>query len=104
MAALSTICKMQTSSPSLGVIAREIALDIADAIYEPQIATHVPGIANVVADILSRRYDPAKIYTVPPLLSKAIEVHPESRDGKWWRTLTVPGAPKGGKSAGQRNV
>ena len=104
MAALSTICKMQTSSHSLGIVARELALDVADAIYEPQVASHVPGIANVVADRLARRYDPAKTYSVPPPLAHALEVHPPPRDGKWWSTLTPPGAPKGVKSAGQRNA
>ena len=95
MAALSTICKMQTSSHALGIIAREIALDTADEIYEPQIASHVPGIANVVADTLSRRFDPAKVYSVPPPLAHAVEVQPEARTGGWWRTLVGPGKPKG---------
>ena len=36
---------------TLGIVARELALDIADAIYEPQMASHVPGVANVGADL-----------------------------------------------------
>ena len=95
MAALSTICRMQTSSHALGIIAREIALDTADAIYEPQIASHIPGIANVVADTLSRRFDPAKTYSVPPPLVHAKEIQVGPRSGGWWRTLSGPGAPSG---------
>ena len=36
MAAMALITKMQTYSQSLGVVAREMALDISDAVYEPQ--------------------------------------------------------------------
>ena len=39
-------------------IARELALDYAEASFEPSAATHVPGVANSIADVLSRRFDP----------------------------------------------
>ena len=43
------VTKMKTHSQSLGVVAREMALDISDAVYEPQVASHVPGVANIAA-------------------------------------------------------
>ena len=88
IAALTVVCKMQTSSPSLGVIAREMALDVADAVYEPTLATHIPGVANITADALSRRYvKGAPAFEIPPALAHSTEVTPEDRDERWWRTL-----------------
>ena len=52
------LAKMQPHSPTLGVIAREMALDVAGLSYAPDIVRHIPGIANVSADALSRRYEP----------------------------------------------
>ena len=54
MSALYTVTKMQPSGPSLMVVAREFALDMADAVYDPQLVSHVPGVANLAADALSR--------------------------------------------------
>ena len=77
---------MQPHSPSLGVVAREMALDIAEAVYDPQVATHVPGVANTAADELSRRLEPNHAFKLPPILHDASEVHPPERTDKWWRT------------------
>ena len=90
MAALQMICKMQSRSPSLGIISREVALDVADAIYEPQLVSHIPGVANVCADALSRRYMPNRVFVVPTILQHATEVQPEPRHDRWWRTLCGP--------------
>ena len=89
MAARAMACKMQPHSASLGVVAREMALDIADAIYDPQLATHVPGVANVAADTLSRRFMPVYAFIRPNILVRATEVHPPARTTDWWRS-TVP--------------
>ena len=89
MGALSMMCRMQPHSASLGVVAREVALDIADAIYEPQLASHVPGVANVAADALSRKYQPDFQYALPAILQASAEVHPPERTPSWWRS-TVP--------------
>ena len=86
MAALAMVCKMQPHSPALNVIARELALDIADALYEPQICEHVPGVANIAADALSRKWEPTHRYRLPPVLKHATEVHPPQRPPSWWRS------------------
>ena len=54
----------------MGLIAREAALDVADGLYEPLVVEHIPGVANVLADVLSRRRDPkyAVSWSVPPSL------------------------------------
>ena len=85
MAALAMVCKMQPHSPALNTVARELALDVADSIYEPQVAEHVPGVANIAADALSRKWDPSHRYHLPPVLKHACEVHPPSRPPQWWR-------------------
>ena len=54
LSSLQMVANMQPHSASLGVVAREMALDIADAVYSPDLAAHLPGVANVTADALSR--------------------------------------------------
>ena len=58
IATLSLVARMQPHSPTLGVIAREMALDIAGLSYAPDTVRHIPGIANVSADALSHRFEP----------------------------------------------
>ena len=88
MAALAMITKMQTHSQSLGVVAREMALDISNAVYEPETASHVPGVAKVAADKLSRKFEPTTVpFSLPPVLSACTEVHPPDRPREWWRSL-----------------
>jgi hypothetical protein len=75
-------------APSLGLIARELALDVADAIYRPQVFVHIPGIANVLADALSREYGPRRKGTeVPAALSKAVRRFVPVRTDQFYRTL-----------------
>ena len=87
MAALSMVCRMQPHSPSLGVVARELALDISDSVYQPQLASHIPGVANVTADALSRKFEPNRTFVLPSILAYSTEAHPQRRDSSWWRTV-----------------
>jgi hypothetical protein len=41
-------------------IARELALELGDGAYAPEVTEHIPGLINIEADALSRRYDPSK--------------------------------------------
>ena len=93
------VCKMQPGSESLGIIARELALDIADSVYSPQLVTHVPGVANLAADALSRMYQPDKRYKLPPILKDAVRIDPEPRTAAWWRAA-VPRLRHGGSTSG----
>ena len=102
MSALSMITKLQTHSPVLGVVARELALDVSDAAYEPQTAAHVPGVANVAADTLSRKYEPGVAFTLPAVLAGCTEVHPPARNGDWWRSLAPRHSHKAVKVRRQR--
>ena len=66
MAALSMVVRMQPHSETLGLIAREMALDISASCYSHDEAIHIPGIANKAADCLSRTKDPTNPSTLPP--------------------------------------
>ena len=87
MASLSLVTKLQPKGQTLGIIAREMAIDIANAIYEPSVVAHLPGVVNQTADQLSRRFQPGVVYIVPPVCKNAQEVHPPARDKAWWVTL-----------------
>ena len=87
IAALTLCAKLKSKSRTLGIIGREMALDIADAIYEPDIVQHIPGLTNLLADCLSRRFDSNASFTLPTALKCAKEVHPERRAQGWWRSL-----------------
>ena len=89
---LSLVLHMRpaTGSRTLGIIARELALDVASCIYSPDVAEHIPGIANVLPDALSRRFEPKKTWSPPPELAQAVEHVPPLRDRSYYRTLSLP--------------
>ena len=80
------LAKMQPKSKSLGVVARELALDLADATYALDFAQHVAGITNGIADSLSRKHQPGKHYTVPEFLFDACEIVAQPGGLNRWRT------------------
>ena len=86
VSALILVVKMKTSGVGTSILAREMALDIADALYEPSVCEHIPGIANVIADHLSRISEQAGA-PLPAQLCHARRRCFEPRDVKWWRTL-----------------
>ena len=86
VSALILVVKMKTSGIGTSILARDMALDIADALYEPSVCEHIPGIANVIADHLSRMSEQAGA-PLPALLCLARRRDFERRYAKWWRTL-----------------
>ena len=78
-----------SSSPGLGLLAREMALDMAEGCYEPEVhAQHVAGRSNVIADALSRDFD--KELVLPPALQKTARTIVSQRGRSWYRTLASP--------------
>ena len=88
MAALSLLCRMQPKSPSLNLVARELALAISLGSYLPDIVQHIPGVSNTIADALSRRFEVAN-FVLPSQLEYSYEHVPEVRDEAWWLTRRV---------------
>ena len=74
----------------LTLLAKEMALDIADTVYVPGVAEHVPGVANVGPDVLSRRFaprTPGTAWELPARLAGTDGCTAPLRDESYYRTL-----------------
>ena len=85
VSALVMLIKMKADGIGTGLISRELALDIGEAVYEPNVGTHIPGITNILADHLSRRTDDAT--ALPAAFDGAVRREFPTRDRSWWRSL-----------------
>ena len=65
VAAMTMVASMHTRSPQVAVVAREIVLTLSESCVRPQVVKHTPGVANKLADILSRRFQPGVHFVVP---------------------------------------
>ena len=93
VASLVMFSTLKTHSKQLSLIAREFALDLGTAAFRPEVVQHVPGISNVVADQLSRRFEPGRKFELHPSLLKARAIIPPPRSKTWWKTLAGPPMP-----------
>ena len=89
VAALSMVARMQSASPELGFVARELALTLSQGCVRPAVVEHTPGIANRLADSLSRRFQPGATWRLPPALRDVAE-RTIPRQGGYYCTLTAP--------------
>ena len=88
VAALQLILQLKAAGSGTSLIARELALDVALSTYTPAVAEHIPGLANVTADKLSRGISDSD--ALPPCLRLAKQIFPPSRTDSFYKTL-VPG-------------
>ena len=70
-------------------MAKEMALLYSHAAHEPRIFEHVPGVANVLADGLSRLFEPGADTTLPPQLSDAIRRTVPVRKQSFYQSLAT---------------
>ena len=91
VSALVIAMKLKTRGRAPGIIAKELALDIAQAQYQPHIAEHVPGEHNIVPDVLSRKYMPHAKFVVPEILRNVEELLLPPRGKQYY--LTTKGPP-----------
>ena len=100
VAGLTVVLKFRSTGEAPSLVARELAIDMARSTYTPQIVEHVPGVANVIADLLSRYDVPNKSYDVPNywdglkamprcLWGATMRVVPP-RPRNWWVSLDPP--------------
>ena len=87
MSALSMGSRMKLKASPL--IAREMALLYSHAAHEPRIFEHLPGVANVLADGLSRVFEPGADKRLPPQLSGAIQRSVPKRGRRWYQSLAT---------------
>ena len=85
--ALYMLARMQTHSPHVAVIARELALTLSDACVRPDVVAHIPGVANGLADRLSRRFQPGVRFSLPHALVCVPETIIPPRTPAYYRTV-----------------
>jgi hypothetical protein len=90
VSALVLTLKLKTRGKGPGVIAKEIALDMASAQYQPHVAEHIPGVHNIVPDALSRKFQPHQKYIVPDILSEVEEMLLPPRGWHYYKSIRGP--------------
>ena len=89
-AAVGPWSKERSSIPAINLIVRELALDRAEGLYEFDYVEHLAGIANILADALSRLAEPSSDSVVPHALAWAARDIPPARTPLWWRVSSGP--------------
>ena len=79
MSALALAARLKIASSS-NLIGREVALLYTHATFEPRLIEHIPGIANVLADDLSRIHEPHANKAVPEALKHLVATRVPPRD------------------------
>ena len=90
MTALAAVGYFKARSPEVAVVARELALVMADGEYAPDFFSHLPGVANYASDMLSRQYQPGFAFKLPGCLAHATSVTPGKRSAEWFLSLRPP--------------
>ena len=75
-----------TASP---VISKEVALMYGEGSFEPRVFQHLPGIANVVADGLSRMAEPGNSAALPDEVIGITPAVVPVRTKSFYRTLST---------------
>jgi hypothetical protein len=87
MGMLHMLTSLKARGKGANLIAREIALDLSDASFQPNMVEHVPGIMNVAADELSRKFEPGRPFSLPAVLAAAKHTAVPLRTTSYYRTL-----------------
>ena len=90
VSALTALLRFKNAGEGSSFIARELAIDIAESVYRPSIISHVPGVSNIIADELSRWYEPRRFPKLPLYLRGASLRMLPTRDASFYRTLLPP--------------
>ena len=80
----------QMRSKASSIISREVALTYAECAFEPRVFEHIPGIANGIADTLSRLHEPGADKTLPEELLNITPSVVPLRTKDWYGVLATP--------------
>ena len=86
---LSMVSKMRSAGKGSNMIAREIALDLANGVFRPQMCEHTPGICNVLPDALSRKYQPGSNFALPAPLQGVKEICLPARSASYFKAFVA---------------
>ena len=90
-AALGAMGKERSKSEAVNLVARELALDLAELNYSVSIEyRHLRGKVNLWADSLSRLSQPDSSHKVPEELRWLPRRTLSRRVGAWWQTVQDP--------------
>ena len=92
VSALTLVAKMRSKTPQSSTIARELALSMAIHGIRPRIVAHTPGVANVLADALSRRFQPGACWKLPAALGEVPETIVDPMRNDYYLTVGQPTA------------
>ena len=101
-AAMGAACRLRSPDPRMNTVIREMALDLAEGLYELDFFEHVAGVLNELPDVLSRWAQPGVGETVPRALAQAARKTPERRVDSWWAAAQDPRLPDGGPQIKKR--
>ena len=90
VAALTMAMHLKASGRGPSIIARELAFVLGNAEFRPDVVAHVPGVANVLPDLLSRLSEPGKKLDVPSSLLEIPRLLLPPRGRSYYRTLLAP--------------
>ena len=76
------------AGPSAKLIAQELALLYHHARFEPKVE-HIPGVANQIADALSRLMAPQDAKDLPEVLATVWQTKVPPRTPAWYKTLAA---------------
>ena len=85
MAAIGAWSKERSTTPSINMVVREMALDFAEGLYAFDVVQHIEGTKNVLADALSRMFEPGSDAVLPAELEDVLRDTPSVRDRSWWK-------------------
>ena len=88
IAALGALNRGASGNPTMNLICKEVALDLAGGAYDLEILGHLPAQWNTTADALSRLHGPPEERKdIPSELAGARRIWPATRTRAWRRTL-----------------
>ena len=90
MAALGALNREGSSRPLINKVVREIALDLAEGIYNVEVLGHQPALWNGIADALSRLDEPEADTEFPTSLEGVPRTETAPRPLAWWRSRRSP--------------